>query len=495
MVEESSELIQICEGLTKKILVKGDADDKPEEGQEVLVNYEGRLVNGTIFDSSYDREALKVNIGTGQVIKGWDQGIMTMTLGEKAELTIASDLAYGDVGSPPTIPPKATLIFTVELIQISDRRPTRWMMSDPELLAAAMRLKDDATARFKLQEFKAAEGNYRDALAHLETVKNDNKDLQDLKRTILQNLGVVSNKTGDYKETIRHCTRALEIDPKAMKALSLRSTAYDKTQNFDAALDDCKAAIHLAPQDKALRTQLEQIKKNRTAKAQSQQAAMQKFFSQGVYNEKEVAKVAQDKNGLPPFNPENPQVFFDLSIGEEGADDYRKERVVFELFKDVPKTCENFRSICTGEHAPEDPQMCYRGNKFHRVITGFMMQGGDTTMGNGTGGKSIYGDKFDDEQIWYPHTHKGVLSMANAGANTNGSQFFLCFGATPHLNNKHTIFGRVIHNYDMVEAVEANPTGAQDKPLKPVTIVDCGELKGEDLLSAEQCDFLASYSA
>lgn len=119
------------------------------------------------------------------MIKGWDQGIMTMTLGEKAELTIASDLAYGDVGSPPTIPPKATLIFTVELIQISDRRPTRWMMSDPELLAAAMRLKDDATARFKLQEFKAAEGNYRDALAHLETVKNDNKDLQDLKRTIL----------------------------------------------------------------------------------------------------------------------------------------------------------------------------------------------------------------------------------------------------------------------------------------------------------------------
>lgn len=78
---------------------------------------------------------------------------------------------------------------------------------------------------------------------------------------------MVSNKTGDYKETIRHCTRALEIDPKAMKALSLRSTAYDKTQNFDAALDDCKAAIHLAPQDKALRTQLEQIKKNRTAKA------------------------------------------------------------------------------------------------------------------------------------------------------------------------------------------------------------------------------------
>ena len=89
-----------------------------------------------------------------------------------------------------------------------------------------------------------------------------------------------------------------------------------------------------------------------------------------------------------------------------------------------------------------------------------MAQGGDITAQNGTGGKSIYGHKFEDEQIWFPHTHGGVLSMANSGANTNGSQFFICFGATPHLNEKHTIYGRVINNYDLCKKMEANKTGA-----------------------------------
>lgn len=123
--------------------------------------------------------------------------------------------------------------------------------------------------------------------------------------------------------------------------------------------------------------------------------------------------------------------------------------------------------------------MHYKDIIFHRIIKGFMAQGGDTTNQNGTGGVSIYGEKFADEQIWFPHTHKGVLSMANAGADTNGSQFFICFGPTPHLNGKHTIFGRVIKNYDFVEKMEQNPTGAQDKPLKQIVITDCGELMGD----------------
>ena len=122
-----------------------------------------------------------------------------------------------------------------------------------------------------------------------------------------------------------------------------------------------------------------------------------------------------------------------------------------------------------------------------------MAQGGDTTNQNGTGGISIYGGKFDDEQIWYPHTHKGVLSMANAGPNTNGSQFFICFGPTPHLNEKHTIFGRVISGYDIVEQVENNPTGANDLPDKTVKITDCGELKPDHKLTEATADFIQSY--
>lgn len=148
---------------------------------------------------------------------------MSMKLGEKAELTIDSENAYGAAGSPPTIPANATLIFTVELIQVTDRRPTRWMMSDQELISAGLRLKDDGAARFKKQEFKAAEGHYRDAFAHLDTVKNDNQELKDLKKLVLQNLALCANKLGEFKESERHCDKAITIDAKAIKAFYLRS--------------------------------------------------------------------------------------------------------------------------------------------------------------------------------------------------------------------------------------------------------------------------------
>ncbi len=113
---------------------------------------------------------------------------------------------------------------------------------------------------------------------------------------------------------------------------------------------------------------------------------MQKFFSQGVYQEKAAAKIAKFHDVLPEFNRSNLQVFFDIAIGVEGDEDYYRKRVVFELFSDVPKTCENFRGICTGDYGGRGMGLHYKGNNVHRVIKGFMMQAGDTTHGNGTGG-------------------------------------------------------------------------------------------------------------
>ncbi|TPX59418.1 hypothetical protein SpCBS45565_g07744 [Spizellomyces sp. 'palustris'] len=172
----------------------------------------------------------------------------------------------------------------------------------------------------------------------------------------------------------------------------------------------------------------------------------------------------------------NPRCYFDIEIAGQKAG-----RIVFELFADeVPKTAENFRALCTGERgrsAKSGATLHYKGSAFHRVIQDFMLQGGDFTNEDGTGGESIYGGQFPDESFKRKHDVELLLSMANRGPNTNGSQFFITCAPTPHLDGKHVVFGRVVSGQDIVRKIEVLPTDRKDRPHDKVIIANSGELE------------------
>jgi len=172
------------------------------------------------------------------------------------------------------------------------------------------------------------------------------------------------------------------------------------------------------------------------------------------------------------LTPTRPVVFMDIQIGETPAG-----RMKIELFSDiVPKTAENFRQLCTGEHRVNVRPQGYKNATFHRVIPNFMVQGGDFLNGDGTGSFSIYGDKFPDENFEIKHTGPGLLSMANSGPDTNGCQFFITTAPCDFLDGKHVVFGKITDGLFTLRKIESVPTGGNNRPKLVVKITECGEM-------------------
>lgn len=466
-------------GIIKRVYREGEGDETPSTNDKVEAHYTGTLENGETFDSSRSRgKVFKFDIGIGRVIKGWDQGFATMKKGEHALLICKSDYAYGDAGSPPKIPGGATLHFDVELLDFHTpglRDKAKYELSNEEKLQVATEIKEEGKEAFVKKFFEGAAEAYGDALSYLEDLESE--EARVLTGSLTLNQCMAQCKSKDNAAAILSATKVLEAEETAAgyhtKALYWRAMAKYQMIDFKGCKIDCVAITKIDAKNKAARKLYKKAGQAiKDAKAK-EKALFGGMFGKGgvsMYDDQPNVEVEQDIS-----HPENlPKVFFDMTIGGEKAG-----RIVFELFTDTtPKTCENFRALCTGEkgQGTMGKPLHYKGSTFHRCIKNFMLQGGDFTAGNGTGGESIYGAKFADENFKCKHDQPYLLSMANAGPGTNGSQFFITTTETPHLDGKHVVFGRVVEGIELVKTIE-NMEMNGSTPKEPIMIADCGEIE------------------
>ncbi|CAD8058265.1 unnamed protein product [Paramecium primaurelia] len=454
-------------GIQKLILEEGQGD-QPQQGNVCEMFYTGKLEDGTVFDSNEGRDPFSFTLGEGEVIKGWDVGVASMKKGEKAQLKIKSDYGYGQQGSPPKIPGGATLIFDVQLVDFKEKKKQKWEMSDEEKTNEAKQFKELGTNAFKAKNYPEAIKQYLEAVSYFEA---ETEFAHEQKLASHLNLSLCYYYTKEYKESLDHATKVIQDKPnnaQLVKAYYRRAVAHSSLGDYTEAKTDLKAAYAIDPNNQAVIEEMHEVQNKINISKKKEKDIYGKLFQQSYYEE-EATPVSLVEN-----DPSNITTYFDIKIGDD-----EPQRIEFSLFKkSCPKTVENFRALCTGEKGigKAGKPLHYKGCEFHRLIKDFMIQGGDFTQGNGTGGESIYGEKFADENFSHKHTGRGYLSMANAGPNTNGSQFFILFKDTPWLDGKHVVFGKVTKGIELLDVIEKIET-EQDKPKVSIVIVDCGEIK------------------
>ena len=429
---------------------------------------------------------MQFKLGEGGVIEAWEKAVATMQRGEKAIITAKPEYAYGSTGAGDKIPPNATLQFEVELLDFADPPKELWQLSESEKLAFAESHKSAGNEHVKASEWSIAEREYKEAMRALEDLsqpyaaealsEEQRAQLNQLSVSTYNNAALVALKQSKWGAAVRHATKALEahhsMEPghPNVKALFRRAQALRHEGDLVSAQADVREALEAAPRDVALRREAAAIRDALKAQKAKERRMFGNLFQRGV-------ELYDDKEGVVVHEGPLPRVFMDVSVGGETIG-----RVVFKLFADVvPKTAENFRALCTGEKGlgESGKPLHFRNSKFHRIIPGFMCQGGDFTNGDGTGGESIYGRTFPDEKFTLKHDKPFLLSMANSGKDTNGSQFFITTAETSWLDGKHVVFGEVLEGQDVVRKMEEQGSSG-GTPAQEVEIVDCGELPAEE---------------
>jgi peptidylprolyl isomerase len=427
---------------------------------------------------------VQFTLGRGQVIKAWDLAFASMRIGEKASIVAAPSYAYGERGTGG-IPPHSTLRFEVELLGVSP--PKVWDMSSAEKLAAAHDAKAKGTDAIKGGDYETALSEFQRGVEAVKGLSNeweqeelsdeDKAKIEPLLMALSNNVALAASKLEDWRtaqvnasEAARVAYKLLDAGDESVKgtltrALFRSAVALRTLGELESATQDIVEAMKLSPGDASVRAEYDLIRQCVAKESSKTKKMARAMFGDSLYTDKSDVKVWSGKL---------PRVFFDVEIGGQAAG-----RVVMELRPDVaPKTSENFRALCTGEKGvgKSGKPLHYKGCGFHRIIPGFMCQGGDFTSGDGRGGESIYGEKFADEDFSLKHTEKYLLSMANAGPNTNGSQFFITTALTPHLDGRHVVFGKVVEGQSVVDAMEAVGSG-EGATSAPVVIADCGEIE------------------
>lgn len=498
-------------GLTLDVLSGPlSATKKPKAGQTVSIKYKGTLASGSVFDTNEDKEPLTVRVGRGQVVSGWDAMLPHIAVGQRVRLTVPPALAYGAKGKAGVIPPNATLTFEIELLSIEADTPAEALLeaaSTGSVDGVVHSLRDGADVEHADRQghralHLAAKGGHVEIVMRL---------LEAVRVGEHRTTACIGNCCSHTRTPTRaaHASQGAAVDPLTKAGVTPLMFAVSKSAEPLCAklLLHARADVNI----KSLKgtTALALLRKDK------EHAALETEYAGGSAGRRASAG---DVSGLgigysdPVWLPgwevlrnralwrarvrrDNPRCWLKLVVeapaGTPAADVAAAEAdapaVEVELYADVvPRTSENFRCLCTGERGTcstfGSPPLHFKGSVSHRIVPGNILQAGDITMGDGRGGESIYGRKFDDESFGGragKHTSKGLLSMANSGRNSNGSQFFITLDALPHLDGKHVVFGRVLSGMEFVEAIVGAVGSSGGVPSRKVVITDCGQLPSE----------------